>query len=95
MIDAMTPDERQHPQHINEERLQQIAMDAGVKRHEVRELLTQFAAMRSMIYSMNHPSEREDKPRLPVLGIMARNLFFLLVVLFHGFRRLAPPYATR
>ncbi|MBL8853630.1 MAG: ADP-ribosylglycohydrolase family protein [Planctomycetaceae bacterium] len=95
MIDAMTPEERQHPQHINAERLQQIAMDAGVKLREVRELLTQFAAMRSMIYSMDQPSEREDKPRLPVLGIMARNLFFLLVVLFHGFRRLAPPYTTR
>jgi ADP-ribosylglycohydrolase len=25
-------------------------------------------------------------------GIPARNLFFLMVVLFHGFRRLAPPY---
>jgi ADP-ribosylglycohydrolase len=31
-------------------------------------------------------------PRLPIVGLMARNLFFLLVVLFHGFRRLAPPY---
>lgn len=31
-------------------------------------------------------------PRLPIAGLMARNLFFLLVVLFHGFRRLAPPY---
>ena len=26
------------------------------------------------------------------LGVLVRNLLFLLVVLFHGFRRLAPPY---
>jgi ADP-ribosyl-[dinitrogen reductase] hydrolase len=31
-------------------------------------------------------------PRLPIAGLMARNLFFLMVVLCHGFRRLAPPY---
>ena len=30
--------------------------------------------------------------RLPVFGVLARNLFFLIVVLYHGFRRLAPPY---
>jgi hypothetical protein len=29
---------------------------------------------------------------LPVLGVVFRNLLFLLVVLFHGFRRLFPPY---
>ena len=28
-------------------------------------------------------------------GVVARNLFFLAVVLTHGFRRLAPPYAPR
>lgn len=28
----------------------------------------------------------------PVLGVLARNLFFLVVVFYHGFRRLAPPY---
>ncbi len=31
-------------------------------------------------------------PRLPVPGVLARNLFFLLAVLGHGFRRLLPPY---
>jgi ADP-ribosyl-[dinitrogen reductase] hydrolase len=34
-----------------------------------------------------------DRPiKLPVWGVLARNLFFLLVVLYHGFRRLFPPY---
>lgn len=30
--------------------------------------------------------------RLPVLGLAVRNLFFVAVVLFHGIRRLLPPY---
>lgn len=35
----------------------------------------------------------EDRPiGLPALGLLARNLLFLIVVLYHGFRRLAPPY---
>ena len=39
---------------------------------------------------------RSDAPvrpvGLPVHGILLHNLFFLAVVLFHGFRRLLPPY---
>ncbi|MBB3206371.1 ADP-ribosylglycohydrolase [Rhodopirellula rubra] len=31
-------------------------------------------------------------PRVNPLAILVRNLAFLLIVLFHGFRRLAPPY---
>lgn len=31
-------------------------------------------------------------PRVGPIPIIVRNAFFLLVVLFHGFRRLAPPY---
>lgn len=31
-------------------------------------------------------------PRLPVPGLLARNAFFLAVVLLHGFRRGLPPY---
>lgn len=31
-------------------------------------------------------------PRLSALGILCRNVFFLIVVLFHAFRRLLPPY---
>lgn len=30
--------------------------------------------------------------RLPIAGVLPRNLFFLAVVLYHGFRRLLPPY---
>ena len=30
--------------------------------------------------------------RLPIYGLLPRNLLFLTVVLFHGFRRLLPPY---
>jgi hypothetical protein len=30
--------------------------------------------------------------KLPVYGLFLRNIFFLLVVLGHGFRRLLPPY---
>ena len=29
---------------------------------------------------------------LPIYGIFLRNLFFMIVVIFHGFRRLLPPY---
>ncbi len=31
-------------------------------------------------------------PSINPLGVLLRNLLFLIVVLFHGFRRLAPPY---
>lgn len=31
-------------------------------------------------------------PRLPALGLLARNLVFLVIVLAHGLRRLLPPY---
>ncbi|MBX3728517.1 MAG: ADP-ribosylglycohydrolase family protein [Candidatus Sumerlaeia bacterium] len=31
-------------------------------------------------------------PRLPIWGVIPRNLVFLVVVLTHGFRRLLPPY---
>jgi ADP-ribosylglycohydrolase len=38
-------------------------------------------------------SDAKDRPiTLPVFGLLLRNLFFLLVVLYHGFRRLFPPY---
>jgi ADP-ribosylglycohydrolase len=34
-----------------------------------------------------------DRPiKLPIYGVLPRNLFFLLLVLCHGFRRLLPPY---
>ena len=31
-------------------------------------------------------------PRLPVSGVLIRNILFLVIVLFHGFKRLFPPY---
>lgn len=31
-------------------------------------------------------------PRLPIWGVLPRNLFFMSVVLFHAFRRALPPY---
>jgi ADP-ribosylglycohydrolase len=31
-------------------------------------------------------------PRLPIHGVLPRNLFFTAVVLVHGFRRMLPPY---
>ncbi|MDP7348268.1 MAG: ADP-ribosylglycohydrolase family protein [Phycisphaeraceae bacterium] len=34
----------------------------------------------------------ESAPRLPFLGVAARNALFLVVVLGHGLRRLFPPY---
>ena len=38
-------------------------------------------------------TSRSARPiRLPALGVAFRNLVFTLIVLFHGFRRLFPPY---
>lgn len=36
--------------------------------------------------------KQKKPPRLNVVAVLTRNLFFLLVVLLHGFRRLLPPY---
>ncbi|MEP3833898.1 ADP-ribosylglycohydrolase family protein [Rhodopirellula bahusiensis] len=33
-----------------------------------------------------------ETPTINPIAVLLRNLFFLIVVLFHGFRRLAPPY---
>ena len=33
-----------------------------------------------------------NAPGVNPLAVLARNILFLLVVLLHGFRRLAPPY---
>lgn len=41
-------------------------------------------------------TEGGESPHCPgyfVPGVAARNILFLLVVMFHGFRRLAPPYS--
>jgi len=39
-------------------------------------------------FTANSPSP----PHLPLYAILPRNFFFLCIVLFHGFRRLLPPY---
>jgi len=33
-----------------------------------------------------------EAPGIPFFGLLLRNLVFMSVVLFHGFRRLLPPY---
>ncbi|MGH2361920.1 MAG: ADP-ribosylglycohydrolase family protein [bacterium] len=41
----------------------------------------------------NVQSGTVDRPiKLPIYGVLPRNLFFLLLVVCHGFRRLLPPY---
>ncbi len=38
-------------------------------------------------------SKTPQRPlRLPVYGVLPRNLLFLMIVLTHGFRRILPPY---
>ena len=40
----------------------------------------------------SHRLSELKQPRLFVLSILLRNLFFLAIVLLHGFRRMLPPY---
>lgn len=42
--------------------------------------------------SLNSPVKKEHVPLLNPIGILGRNLFFIFVILLHGFRRLFPPY---
>lgn len=39
-----------------------------------------------------HSGAKGDPAKLAVWGLLPRNMFFLLIVLYHGFRRLFPPY---
>jgi len=48
-----------------------------------------LARVYSASQSTNSPIR---SPILPLWKVLPRNLFFLIVVLFHGFRRLVPPY---
>lgn len=52
IIDAMTSEERAHPELIGKDRRRQIAQAAGVHPHEVREMITQFAGMASTMQRM-------------------------------------------
>jgi len=38
------------------------------------------------------PTKKKKPPRLSLVAALIRNLAFLVVVLFHGFRRLLPPF---
>jgi hypothetical protein len=49
-------------------------------------------ALGERLSSMIVSDEKKSPLFLPVWGIPLRNLFMLAVVLFHGFRRLLPPY---
>ena len=42
--------------------------------------------------SGRHSVTKVDPIKLPVWGLFPRNVFFMLVVLYHGFRRMFPPY---
>lgn len=42
--------------------------------------------------ALSAKGETRKALRLPVWGILVRNVFFLIVVLAHGFRRMLPPY---
>jgi ADP-ribosylglycohydrolase len=44
------------------------------------------------VFECRMSGEMRKPPRLPVMGVLIRNLLFLVIVLGHGFRRLFPPY---
>lgn len=44
------------------------------------------------LYSVVSSGQAERPARLPVYGVVPRNLLFLAIVLAHGFRRVLPPY---
>lgn len=46
----------------------------------------------SQLESSIHATGKWRPIKMPVWGLVPRNLFFLLIVLCHGFRRLLPPY---
>lgn len=46
----------------------------------------------AVLRSLDEDLEDARGPRYFVPGALARNVVFLLIVLAHGFRRLAPPY---
>lgn len=51
-----------------------------------------MARLGSQLNAATATGSAAPPPRLPLFGLLARNLFFLAVVLSHGFRRLLPPY---
>ncbi len=59
IIDSMTPEERRNPKIINQSRRRRIAAGAGVKPHEVSELVKQFEAIASVMQSLAGKGLRE------------------------------------
>ncbi len=49
MINSMTPDERMHPERIDDRRASRIAKGSGRKLPEVKDLLTRFMTMKEMM----------------------------------------------
>jgi len=70
----------------------------GIPPHMLSNLMEWPRTVQSMenLASMAHNSavtgEIGTPPPLPFAGFLARNLFFLIVVLLHEFRRMLPPY---
>ena len=64
MIDAMTPQERTHPQLIDRERAQRIACGAGVPSEAVFRLLKYHETMGEMLQKLQqNPPGRGNTPR--------------------------------
>ena len=40
----------------------------------------------------SHQDTKQSSLQLPAYKVFLRNIFFLTIVIFHGFRRLFPPY---
>ena len=63
IIDAMTPEERQNPEHVlDESRLRRIAAGAGVEPREVRDLARQFHGMAEIMDQLAGSGPGRDWP---------------------------------
>lgn len=91
MTDVMTPEERRDPHKIDAIRMQHLSSELEVRTGEIIGLIRQFDSMSGMMQIKATGSP----PRLPVTGVLVRNQFLILVVLFHRFRRLGPPFGPR
>lgn len=71
---------------------------AGIPEEWLNRLLEPWQSVRwmeNLAIQLNRSiqaGQAEQPLKLPFAGVFLRNLFFLLIVLFHGFRRLLPPY---
>jgi ADP-ribosylglycohydrolase len=51
-----------------------------------------MTALGQRLAEVTNQGTRQPALPLPLWGVLIRNLVFLIVVIFHGFRRLLPPY---